>query len=63
MSSTLSTPEHYASLIDKYDTFMFDCDGVLWNGNQLVDGVVEVLKFLRSKGTLSTILSIDLTHR
>ncbi|KAG6826105.1 hypothetical protein H0H92_001117 [Tricholoma furcatifolium] len=43
----LSTPQEYASLVERYDTWMFDCDGVLWHGDRLIDGAVEVLEFLR----------------
>jgi len=28
---------------------MFDCDGVLWHGDRLIDGAVEVLTILRNK--------------
>ncbi|KII91835.1 hypothetical protein PLICRDRAFT_105709 [Plicaturopsis crispa FD-325 SS-3] len=49
MAARLSTEEDYESLLDKYDTWMFDCDGVLWNGEHLVDGALEVLKILRSR--------------
>ncbi|KZT26090.1 2-phosphoglycolate phosphatase [Neolentinus lepideus HHB14362 ss-1] len=44
----LSTKLDYQSLLDKHDTWMFDCDGVLWNGDRLVDGAVKVLEILRS---------------
>ena len=50
MSTRLSSREQYEHLIEKYDTWMFDCDGVLWHGSTIIDGVVDVLKFLRSKG-------------
>ncbi|KAK8042104.1 hypothetical protein PG993_006627 [Apiospora rasikravindrae] len=36
--------------IDRFDTFLFDCDGVLWSGDHLFEGIVETLDFLRSKG-------------
>jgi 4-nitrophenyl phosphatase len=45
------TPEGYQELLDKYDTWMFDCDGVLWLGDSLIDGAVEVLQILRSQST------------
>ena len=32
-----------------YDTFIFDCDGVLWLGNVPIPGVLKALDFLRSK--------------
>jgi len=47
----LTTREEYATLLEKYDTFLFDCDGVLWNGDSVVDGVIDVLGLLRSKST------------
>lgn len=43
------SPNDYSALIDSYDTFLFDCDGVLWNGDTLVDKVIDVLAMLRSK--------------
>ena len=39
--------DQYQALLAKYDTWLFDCDGVLWNGDQLVDGAKEVLEMLR----------------
>jgi 4-nitrophenyl phosphatase len=45
------SPELYQELLDKYDTWMFDCDGVLWRGDRLIDGAVGVLHFLRSQST------------
>ncbi|KAL6908877.1 HAD-like domain-containing protein [Trichoderma evansii] len=36
--------------IDKFDTFLFDCDGVLWNGDHVYEGVPETIAFLKSKG-------------
>jgi 4-nitrophenyl phosphatase len=49
MSVHLSSAQEYAALLDRYDTWMFDCDGVLWHGDRLIDGVVDVLELLRSK--------------
>jgi len=37
----------YQAFVDKFDTFLFDCDGVLWHGDHLVPGVVKVLSYLR----------------
>ncbi|ATY66987.1 4-nitrophenylphosphatase [Cordyceps militaris] len=36
--------------LDKFDTFLFDCDGVLWSGDHVFEGVPETLLLLRSKG-------------
>ncbi|EGO01264.1 hypothetical protein SERLA73DRAFT_179405 [Serpula lacrymans var. lacrymans S7.3] len=49
MSIRLSSPEQYDALIDKYDTWMFDCDGVLWHGDRLIDGAIDMLHILRSR--------------
>jgi len=49
MATRLNTHEEYAALLGNYDTFLFDCDGVLWNGDSIVDGVTDVLSMLRSK--------------
>lgn len=39
----------YADLIDKYDTWLFDCDGVLWRGDDVIEGIKGVLELLRKK--------------
>lgn len=36
--------------IEKFDVYLFDCDGVLWSGDHLFEGTVEVLELLRGKG-------------
>jgi 4-nitrophenyl phosphatase len=45
----LGAPEEYSELIGRFDTFMLDCDGVIWHGNTLVPGAKEVLTYLRSQ--------------
>jgi len=47
----LTTTEEYEKLVDKFDTFMFDCDGVIWHGDQLVPAAREVLSILRERST------------
>ena len=49
MSVHISSPDEYAKLLDKYDTWLFDCDGVLWRGDHLIEGVTEVLDMLRRR--------------
>ena len=61
MSTRLKSQEQYAALLERYDTWMFDCDGVLWRGDHLIDGAVEVLDILR-ENSASTISRIDLSH-
>ncbi|GAW11226.1 hypothetical protein ANO14919_005680 [Xylariales sp. No.14919] len=36
--------------LDRFDVFLFDCDGVLWSGDHLFEGTVGTLELLRSKG-------------
>ncbi|KAK6536945.1 hypothetical protein TWF281_001152 [Arthrobotrys megalospora] len=36
--------------IDQFEYFLFDCDGVLWQGDVLLPKVVETLDMLRNKG-------------
>ncbi|KAB2026912.1 hypothetical protein ES319_D06G253700v1 [Gossypium barbadense] len=38
------------ALLDSVDAFLFDCDGVIWKGDKLIDGVPQTLDMLRSKG-------------
>ncbi|KAL1916073.1 uncharacterized protein VTP21DRAFT_6077 [Calcarisporiella thermophila] len=46
----LTTKPECSAFIENFNTFLFDCDGVLWDGDQILPGVREVLEFLRSKG-------------
>jgi len=36
--------------LDRFDVFLFDCDGVLWQGDKLLPRIVETLNMLREKG-------------
>ncbi|KAG5977527.1 hypothetical protein E4U55_006722 [Claviceps digitariae] len=36
--------------IDKFDTFLFDCDGVLWSGDHVFEGVPETIRMLKERG-------------
>lgn len=49
MSAKLSTQAEYEALLNNYDTWLFDCDGVLWRGDHLLDGVIQVLDMLRRR--------------
>lgn len=42
-----------AELLDSVDIFIFDCDGVIWKGDSLIDGVPAVLEMLRKAGKKS----------
>lgn len=39
-----------SELLDKTDVFIFDCDGVIWKGDSLIDGVPAILDMLRRAG-------------
>ena len=36
------------TLLESFDTFLLDCDGVIWRGSQLIEGVKETLALIRS---------------
>ncbi|POY74796.1 hypothetical protein BMF94_2069 [Rhodotorula taiwanensis] len=45
--------EAIRNLVDRYDTFLFDCDGVIWTGpagEQLSEDAVETITFLKQRG-------------
>lgn len=58
MSTRLSTPSDYESLLDKYDTWMFDCDGVLWSGDHSIDGAIQVLDILRNRSEFAIVTCV-----
>ncbi|CAN0132504.1 unnamed protein product [Pylaiella littoralis] len=37
-------------MLDKTDVFIFDCDGVIWKGDSLIEGIPSVLDRLREAG-------------
>lgn len=37
-------------LVNKVDCFIFDCDGVIWRGDSVIEGVPETLDMLRGLG-------------
>lgn len=36
--------------VKDFDCFLFDCDGVLWRGNRLIEGASDVITRLQSEG-------------
>jgi phosphoglycolate phosphatase len=44
------SPDCRADLIRSKDTFLFDCDGVLWRGDTAVDGAADTIQYLRDNG-------------
>lgn len=43
----LTEPDKF---LDGIDVFIFDCDGVIWRGDSLIDGIPETLARLRAAG-------------
>ena len=39
-----------SALLDSVETFLFDCDGVIWRGDEVIKGVPEALDLLRDRG-------------
>ncbi|XP_068636601.1 phosphoglycolate phosphatase 2-like isoform X2 [Aristolochia californica] len=50
VASRLLTADNVTTLLDSTEAFLFDCDGVIWKGETLIEGVPETLKMLRSRG-------------
>lgn len=48
--SQLLSRNNVRSLFDSVEAFLFDCDGVIWKGDKLIDGVAQTIDMLRSKG-------------
>lgn len=55
MAQRLATKQDYQDLLDKYDTWLFDCDGVLWEGTRLIPGASDFLAFLRKQSKPRTL--------
>lgn len=61
MSVKVDKKEQVTELLDKYDFFLFDCDGVLWLGDHLLPLVVETLQLLKSRGKTTVFVTNNLT--
>ena len=48
MSVKITNKKQVSNLLDSYDYFLFDCDGVLWLGDHLLPQVCETLDLLKS---------------
>jgi len=50
-SECSSTPDLWnPAFVDNFDTFIFDCDGVVYRDSKLIPGVAEVYAELKSRG-------------
>ncbi|BGP55223.1 hypothetical protein JCM8202_003772 [Rhodotorula sphaerocarpa] len=50
MPQDLKSHDDYRQLVGKYDTFLFDCDGVIWEGDNVIGKAKEALQYLREEG-------------
>lgn len=50
MASVPKLTDPMNQLLDSVDVFIFDCDGVIWRGDSLIDGIPETLSKLRALG-------------
>lgn len=46
----LLASDNVGDLLNSVDLFIFDCDGVIWRGDAMIDGVPDTLEMLRSMG-------------
>jgi ribonucleotide monophosphatase NagD (HAD superfamily) len=37
-------------MLDQIDTFLLDCDGVIWNGDSLIEGAAQTIEYLKRLG-------------
>eukprot|EP00980_Cylindrotheca_fusiformis_P008087 scaffold1722_cov120-Cylindrotheca_fusiformis.AAC.17 len=49
-ANVLKLSEPQKQLLEEVDVFIFDCDGVIWRGDSLIDGIPETLEKLRKAG-------------
>ncbi|ODV76684.1 p-nitrophenyl phosphatase [Suhomyces tanzawaensis NRRL Y-17324] len=47
MSLKVDSRDKAQEIIDKYDYFLFDCDGVIWRGDHILPKVAETLDLLK----------------
>uniref|UniRef100_A0A7S2E285 Phosphoglycolate phosphatase n=1 Tax=Helicotheca tamesis TaxID=374047 RepID=A0A7S2E285_9STRA len=50
MANVLKLTEPAKDLLDGVDVFIFDCDGVIWRGDSVIEGIPDVLDKLRALG-------------
>lgn len=46
---TVQTREHAQEIVDQYDNFLFDCDGVIWLAEALIPGILETVLYLQQQ--------------
>ncbi|PIA26440.1 hypothetical protein AQUCO_09300026v1 [Aquilegia coerulea] len=49
VTATALSPQNIKPLFKSIQAFLFDCDGVIWKGDKLIEGVPKTLEMLRSQ--------------
>jgi HAD superfamily hydrolase (TIGR01450 family) len=49
MNSRTNIFSTFSTLVDQYDSFIFDCDGVLWSGKSKFEEAFQTLEYLKSQ--------------
>ncbi|KAM0750610.1 2-phosphoglycolate phosphatase [Meredithblackwellia eburnea MCA 4105] len=50
MAQTLTSKQDLKATIDQFDTLLFDCDGVIWEGDEVLPGVHKTMQYFRKLG-------------
>lgn len=50
MPTDILTHADRVHLFKSYDSFLFDCDGVIWEGDRVLEGVHEAMAHFRAEG-------------
>merc|ERR1719410_526481 len=50
MANVPRLTEPASQLLDNVDVFIFDCDGVIWRGDSVIEGIPATLEKLRALG-------------
>lgn len=50
MIAKITAKSQVEQLLDQHDTWLFDCDGVLWHGSELLPHALETIELLQKRG-------------
>jgi phosphoglycolate/pyridoxal phosphate phosphatase family len=62
MDKSFKRLNSFSEIIDKYESFIFDCDGTLWSASKKYEEAFKTLELLKSKGKKIYFLT-NATHR
>ena len=54
-NTTLLTSDNVKHFLGSFDNFIFDCDGVLWRGDHMIEGADEALELLSKEVILQAL--------